>query len=238
MVALEDLREEARLLLEQEKVKYIIGYRRGPDGRTAAPFFAARPEDAARLIWDPTCVHNLVRFARDEKRRRGKEKEPDRRPVGIFVKGCDSRAVNVLLQEKFIAREEVYLIGVSCEKTGVVDDKKLTRKMKGAKVDSIERRGETDFVVTVDGAEKCSPTGASSAGPASRWSTTSSSVKKRSGSRRNPTDRWKRWRPCRPRSAGPSGRSSSDGASAATPAAASAPCVSATSAWWTPSTWP
>ena len=154
MVALEDLREEARLLLEQGKVKYIVVYRRVPDGRTAAPFFAYTPEDTARLIWDPTCVHNLVRFARDEKRRRGKEKEPDRRPVGIFVKGCDSRAVNVLLQEKFIAREDVYLIGVSCEKTGVVDDAKLTRKMKGVAVDAIDRQGETEFVVTAGGAKK------------------------------------------------------------------------------------
>lgn len=154
MVTLEDLREEARLLLEQGKVKYIVGYRRGPDGRTAAPFFAYTPEDTARLIWDPTCVHNLVRFARDEKRRRGREKEADRRPVGIFVKGCDSRAVNVLLQEKFIAREDVYLIGVSCEKTGVVDDAKLTRKMKGVTVDAIERQGETDFMITGGGAKK------------------------------------------------------------------------------------
>ncbi len=154
MVTLKDLREQARLLLEQGKVKYIIGYRRGPDGQTAAPFFASRPEDAARLIWDPTCVHNLVRFARDEKRRRGREKEPDRRPVGIFVKGCDSRAVNVLVQEKFIAREDVYLIGVSCEQTGVVDEKKLAKKMKGVKVDAIERQGETDFVVTAGGKDK------------------------------------------------------------------------------------
>ena len=124
MVHVKELREEARRLLADEKVRYVVGWRRGPDGLTAAPYFARKPEDADRLIWDPTCVHNLVRFVRDDKRRRGREKEDDSRPVAIVVKGCDSRAVNVLLQEKFIERGDVYLIGVSCEKSGVADQGK------------------------------------------------------------------------------------------------------------------
>ena len=41
-----DLREEARRLLDEEKVKYVVAWRRGPDGLTAAPFFARKPEDA------------------------------------------------------------------------------------------------------------------------------------------------------------------------------------------------
>ena len=86
MVGVEELREEARRLLEEGRVKYVIGYRRGPEGSTAAPFFARKPEDSASLVWDPTCVHNLVRFVRDEKRRRGREKDPDHRPAAIVVK--------------------------------------------------------------------------------------------------------------------------------------------------------
>jgi formate dehydrogenase subunit beta len=147
----EEIRKEARRLLEEGEVKYVVGYRRGPDGLTAAPFFAATPEDAELLIWDPTCVHNLVRFVRDEKRRKGRAKDPDHRPVAIVVKGCDSRAVNVLLQEKFIERDEVYLIGVSCEDSGVADSKKLAHRFKGRKVDGIERDGEDAFSVASEG---------------------------------------------------------------------------------------
>ena len=72
MINVKEIKEEARRLLEEAAVKYVIGYRSGPDPLTAAPFFAVKPEDADRLIWDPTCVQNLVRFVRDEKRRRGR----------------------------------------------------------------------------------------------------------------------------------------------------------------------
>jgi ferredoxin len=147
----EEIRKEARRLLEEGEVKYVVGYRRGPDGLTAAPLFATTPEDAERLIWDPTCVHNLVRFVRDEKRRKGREKDPDSRPVAIVVKGCDSRAVNVLLQEKFIKRDDVYLIGVSCEESGVVDNSKVARKFKGRKVEGIEREGSDSFRIAAEG---------------------------------------------------------------------------------------
>jgi ferredoxin len=103
------------------------------------------------LIWDPTCVHNLVRFLVDEKRRKAREKTPDKRPVGIVVKGCDSRAIVVLLQEKFIERDDVYILGVSCEKAGVVDDAKLAKKLAGKRAKSIEVDGQNRFVINADG---------------------------------------------------------------------------------------
>jgi formate dehydrogenase subunit beta len=138
MVNVEDLRKEAKRILKEEKVKYIIGYARSQSGLMPVPVFIKTPEEADRLIWDPTCVHNLVKFLVDEKRRKSKEKKPDERPVGIVVKGCDSRAINVLLQEKYIDRENVHIIGVSCEKSGVIDEKKLTKKLKGKKIKSTE----------------------------------------------------------------------------------------------------
>ena len=74
------------------------------------------PEDVSRLTWDPSCVHNLVRFLVDEKKRKGRQKEPDTRPVGIVVKGCDSRALVVLLQEKFIERGDVHILAAGRRK--------------------------------------------------------------------------------------------------------------------------
>ena len=148
---MEELREEARRLLEEGAVKYVVGYRGGPDPLTAAVCFATRPEDADRLTWGPTCVQNLVRFVRDEKRRRGRAKDPDSRPVAIVVKGCDSRAVNVLLQEKFIDRSDVYLIGVSCEGTGVVDSRKLRRRLRGKRAERMHWDDDGSLVVAAGG---------------------------------------------------------------------------------------
>jgi len=151
MAKIEDLKEEARKLLRDGKVKYIIGYATGSNGWTASPAFVSKPEDIDKLVWDPTCVHNLARFLVDEKRRKARQKQPDTRPVGIFVKGCDSRAIVVLLQEKFINRDDVYILGVSCENAGVADDKKLASVLKGKKPKKVELGDKGQFIVTLDG---------------------------------------------------------------------------------------
>jgi formate dehydrogenase (coenzyme F420) beta subunit len=150
MAKIEDLKEEARKLLREGKVKYVIGYGAGTNGWPAAPIFISQPEDVDKLVWNPTCVHNLVRFLVDEKRRKARQKQPDKRPVGIIVKGCDSRAIVVLLQEKFIDRGDVVILGVSCEKSGVVDDAKLSAKLAGKKARRVEVSAENRFVVTTD----------------------------------------------------------------------------------------
>ncbi len=148
MVNIEDLKKEAAAVLKDEKVKYIIGYRKNSSSLLPAPVFIKKPEDVEKLIWNPTCVHNLTRFLADEKRRKTREKHPDERPVGIIVKGCDSRALVVLLQEKFINREDIYIIGVSCESAGVVDEKKLFKKLKGKKIENIEFDEKDNIKVT------------------------------------------------------------------------------------------
>jgi formate dehydrogenase subunit beta len=148
MAKIEDLKEEARKLLREGKIKYVIGYARGSDGWMASPVFITKPEDIGNLIWDPTCVHNLSRFLVDEKRRKAREKQPDKRPVAVFTKGCDSRAIVVLLQEKFIERNDVYILGISCENSGVVDEHKLARKLKGEKPKKIELGDKGRFIVT------------------------------------------------------------------------------------------
>ncbi|UCC38520.1 MAG: Coenzyme F420 hydrogenase/dehydrogenase, beta subunit C-terminal domain [Candidatus Aminicenantes bacterium] len=152
MVNVEDLKKEAKKVLEEGKVKYIIGYERGTNGVLPIPAFIKNPEDVDRLIWNPACVYNLSRFLLDEKRSKTQEKEPDERPVGLVVKGCDSRAINILLQEKFINRDDVFIIGVSCENTGVLDEKKLAKKLKGKQLEKIEFGEKDKFIIkTKDG---------------------------------------------------------------------------------------
>lgn len=139
MVNLDDLKKEVNRILKDEKVKYVIGYARSTaDVKEAAPAFIKDPDQVEKLIWDPTCVQNLAKFLVDEKRNKSRSKKPDTRPIGVVVKGCDSRAVNVLLQEKYIERDDVYLLGVSCEDLGVIDKNKLQERFIGKIIQNIE----------------------------------------------------------------------------------------------------
>lgn len=151
MVNVEDLRKEAKRILKEGKVKYVIGYSKDQNGFLPKPVFITDPEDVQKLIWDPTCVHNLTKFLVDEKKRKAREKKPDERPVGIVVKGCDSRAIVVLLQEKYIERKDVHILGVSCERTGVIDEKKLTKKLKGQKAEKTAIDDAGNIVITAEG---------------------------------------------------------------------------------------
>jgi formate dehydrogenase (coenzyme F420) beta subunit len=128
MVDIEKLRAHAKELLEKGTVATVFGYRRGTAGMGAAePAFVDKPEDVDTLVWDPTCVHNLAgQIKKAKKALKGKK-------IGIVAKGCDSRALVVLLQERVIRREDVHIIGVSCEGTGVVDQRKLKRHLSGSR---------------------------------------------------------------------------------------------------------
>ena len=157
MVEVEEIREEARRLLQEGQVRGVIGYVRGPQGVWAVPAMIRSPEDVDRLVWNPTCVHNLVLFVVEEKKEQARQKEPDKRPLAVVVKGCDSRAINVLLQEKFIEREEVILLGVSCENSGVVDKKKLLNLVPSQKIEEIVYGNNGHIVAVIDGERRVFP---------------------------------------------------------------------------------
>jgi len=115
--ATKSLRETASRLLSEEKVAAVIGYARRNGADMAVPVFVRRPEDAEQLVFDDGCFGNLaVYLAKSEVRALGK--------LGIVVKGCDLRTVNVLLREHVVDRDDVYLIGVRC---AGVDDSGATR---------------------------------------------------------------------------------------------------------------
>lgn len=107
MTVVHELRDTARTLLAGGQVSCVIGYEVGPRGRTR-PAFAASPDEVERLAWNQDCTHNLTTYLR------GRLHKPEDR-VAVVVKACDSRAINVLLAENKLRREQVYLIGVACE---------------------------------------------------------------------------------------------------------------------------
>jgi ferredoxin len=147
MIQLEELKKEAKKVLADGTVKYLIGYKRGSNGLMAVPAFLREPGDVDQLIWEGTCVHNLTRYLVAEKRKKEAQKVPDERPIAIIAKGCDSRAVNVLVQEKVIRRQDVYIIGVSCENAGVVDPRKIVKKFKHKKPERVTFEENNHFLV-------------------------------------------------------------------------------------------
>ncbi len=112
MSALEEqIRSAARQYLENGDVSVVIGYERGPKGKVR-PAFVHQADDAERLVWSPECNLNLVTYLHNYKHspRRG---VPVPR-VAVVVRPCDARAVNLLLHEQQIKRENVKVIGVTC----------------------------------------------------------------------------------------------------------------------------
>jgi ferredoxin len=105
----QQIRDKAKELLESGTVECVIGYETGSDGMNARPAFIYDASEVNRLVFDNTCSHNLAKYLLNKK---GKS-------TAVVVKGCDSRAVNLLLSEKQIQRDQVFIIGVVCP--GVVE---------------------------------------------------------------------------------------------------------------------
>ena len=113
------IRAKAQELLSSGTVSYVIGYEVGPRGRTR-PAFVNNPHEAERLVWNSSCTYDLATYLGKKRRPAIKGIEPPK-PVGVVIKPCDSRAINVLLTENQFTRDQVYIIGVTCE--GTCDEK-------------------------------------------------------------------------------------------------------------------
>ncbi|WP_291325736.1 4Fe-4S dicluster domain-containing protein [Desulfovibrio sp. UCD-KL4C] len=139
MQNLKDLKEQIRKALPELDV--VIGWTGGYDPLHATPHFIRRDEDIDKIQVDALCVHNLATYLPSL---RGKK-------VGIVVKGCDSRSVVELLQEKLIDREDVTIFGFGCN--GVVDQTKIRRTVGDVgNIDSCEISG-SEVKVSASGTE-------------------------------------------------------------------------------------
>jgi len=96
------LRELAARLLAEGQVDLVLGWEKG--SVRERPLFASTPEQAARLVipQDPGASLNLETYLH---KLHGKR-------VALVVKPADARAVNVLIKEGQLKREDVVLIGL------------------------------------------------------------------------------------------------------------------------------
>lgn len=100
------IRETAKKLLADKTVDLVLGWVKGDDEFVSAPRAFKTPESVDQLVFDEFCIHDLANFLLDY--RDGHEK------IGILVKGCDSRGVVRLIQDRAINRDRLYIIGIPC----------------------------------------------------------------------------------------------------------------------------
>jgi formate dehydrogenase (coenzyme F420) beta subunit len=118
----ENLKREAKRLLESGDVSVVLAYTRGYDANHPVPYAAGKVEDVGNLIFNEYCVHNLARYL---------TKYPPRTRIAVAVKAADSRAVVQLIQEEKLRREDLVLLGIPVTemkdpKTGEIIDQKTT----------------------------------------------------------------------------------------------------------------
>jgi coenzyme F420-reducing hydrogenase beta subunit len=132
----QELRREARKLLDEGKVDHIVGFARGSLKFTATPLITREKEDVASLVINPFIVNNLAKFLTEV---------PGR--VGIVTKGCDSRSVVSLIQDNQVIREDVVIIGVPC--SGLIDIAKVEKLVNKDRdeIDDITLQGEKVAVI-------------------------------------------------------------------------------------------
>jgi formate dehydrogenase subunit beta len=125
---IEILRAKAKDLLNQNEVSLIIGYgeslhriSHGSVKRVVSPVFITEVDEVASLVWNEYCVHNLATYLTRKETKR-------HRRVAIAAKGCDIRAINVLIQENQILRDDLVIIGLACQ--GVVGNRDQKRAEK------------------------------------------------------------------------------------------------------------
>ena len=106
MDVIQQLREQAKKLLEEKKVEMVIGFGEGTELARTTPVFITSPEEVSALTWGPFCANNLVKYLTDYRNLQGN--------VAVVVKGCDSRSVNRLLTDNQIDRDKVVVLGVPC----------------------------------------------------------------------------------------------------------------------------
>jgi ferredoxin len=97
-------------------VDVVIGFQTGTLLTKAQPAFITQPEQAADLVQDGTCQNNLASYLT---RRSGEER------IGVICRGCENRAIHVLVSEFQYDRERITVLGVPC--SGIIDWHKVER---------------------------------------------------------------------------------------------------------------
>lgn len=138
----EKLKSTAKQLLSDKQVDFVIGYTSGSTNTKTTPAFISNPDDVEKLIWNPLCALTLPTFMLDYRNSDAK--------AAVVVKGCDSKAVNRLIHDRQLKRENIHVIGIPC--SGILDETKVAAKVDPtAEVTDFEDKGDSILVKTSKG---------------------------------------------------------------------------------------
>jgi len=115
----EKLQERAAKLLESKEVDVVLGYTKGSQTHQSIPYIATSPEEAKSLIFDSFSEKALSKYLLQD--------GFQNKRVALVVKGCDYRAIKLMLGESRIQRDQIYLIGVQCP--GIIRKSKLEEEI-------------------------------------------------------------------------------------------------------------
>ena len=131
-------------LLTNGTVQKVIGWQKGEFAYDITPaVFEAAEEIEKNFVYDDFCGANVSKYVMKEQK-----KSDDK--ILVFLKPCDTYSFNQLTAEHKIKRENVYVIGISCE--GKADVSKI-REAGIDGITGIESDGENYIVKTVYGDE-------------------------------------------------------------------------------------
>lgn len=106
------IREIAARLFTEDRIDVFVGYRSTGFDENQVPVIISSAGETEKLVFTDKSVFNLTNYLKREHTRNKR--------VGMVVKGCDSRSLNLLLTESQVKREKLYIVGIACE--GVVDE--------------------------------------------------------------------------------------------------------------------
>lgn len=107
-----NLKKEAKKLLESAEVPVVLAYTRGYDEKHPMPFAAKSVADVEKIVFNEYCNFNMARYIM---------RFPDSAKIAIAAKAADSRAIVVLIQEEKVRREDLVILGIPA--SGMKDPK-------------------------------------------------------------------------------------------------------------------
>lgn len=107
-----NLKKEAKKLLESAEVPVVLAYTRGYDEKHPMPFAAKSVADVEKIVFNEYCNFNMARYIM---------RFPDVAKIAIAAKAADSRALVVLIQEEKVRREDLVILGIPA--SGMKDPK-------------------------------------------------------------------------------------------------------------------
>ncbi|HNW76325.1 MAG TPA: 4Fe-4S dicluster domain-containing protein [Bacteroidales bacterium] len=143
------IQDIAARLFSEGKIDVFVGYRSTGYDENQVPVIITDAGEVDKLVFNDRSVFNLVNYLKFEQTRNKR--------VGIVVKGCDSRALNLLLTESQVKRDNLYIIGIACEGVLGEDGRKAQNCLECVMPDAVvydellgTPSGKREYVVNAD----------------------------------------------------------------------------------------